>query len=564
MSCSEPLDAEFVANYSTNDLFLQNRLILPEEVPLLALPLLRHVLRGGYRRVVFIERGAQPWLWAATELLRIAGNVEVELSSLRVKALVRESVAVNLLTVAVETPGELTWLTEEPSVKERRVLQKLLPRDAELISSDMNSTLSGTRTHLITRFADAGLDPRAQIPGALKAAVFLVGNLMLQGPVSARGIRKTFRERHGEFPPVALSAVDTMLAQVTETSGQVTLPALLDAMNGALARLRGTLEHSTRPLLNALLGQTATGRRWFAGTKTLFVDELSVCGGSCFALEIIGRAFQPDFRPCFASVVEMTAHRTFLDATVASFFELKPPEDVPWLSPDRFMPIYTDGVCQPMRVHRFPSCRAVGPRPAWWRREAWSNDQTRMAVESSAEADCQQWEQGLKAWLERKLLREQLAVVWRRSGSAPDLLPALLAYYFGCLQPREGMLYFKHDTLLEARLESVLSFCGRLQKPFFGEMDRLFSWLVERETARNEPLRRLRQEFFRHRPAIEARIVRDVRQQRQRFEQRMEGGLEAVRAHWPAVENYLGAGGRGAGIRSEFGVLRERLQRAVP
>src|SRR5258708_1816620 len=58
----DPVDLEFVEAYCTNDNFLKNRLILPEEIPFLALPLVRAILQRRYQRVFFLERAAYPYL----------------------------------------------------------------------------------------------------------------------------------------------------------------------------------------------------------------------------------------------------------------------------------------------------------------------------------------------------------------------------------------------------------------------------------------------------------------------------------------------------------------------
>jgi hypothetical protein len=543
----EPRDTEFIARYSTNDWFLQNRLVLPEEVPLLVLPILRHIVRKQYERVVFIERSARPWMFATRELLRVLGRTDIEVTSIRVKALARESLSANVLSVAAERPVDLAWLIDEATRAECAAVGC--------------SEHRGSRADLVARLAGTASDPRISIPGALKAVVFIAGSLSLEGPVSAKRLREGFEAQCRELSPVAVAAADAMIRQATSDSEPVRLGLLLDAMNVAVRNLRGSMRHAGHLSLRALLGSTATAQ-WFADRRTLFVDELSVCGGSCFAIEVVGRSFCREFRPQFASIVDMTAEESFLDAAAGDFFEFKPLEDVPWLSPDRFEPVFTHKERIALRLHRFPTCRAVGQVPAWWRRVSWHD--RALKLQPGAQSACGDWETALSAWLTSELPWDQFPVLRRRAASLPDLGATLLVYYLGCLTPGDETVVFDYDSLLEARLESALGFCGRLQKPFFAECDRLLGWFMASERVHRDLFLGWRRDMNRYRPAIDAEITRRVCDEHSKYEQRMLGGVDAVKAQWPDVLRFLSGEGDGARRSTGFRRLFESLQRAVP
>jgi len=552
LGTQEPLDAEFIEHYSTNDRFLHNRLILPEEVPLLALPLVRHLLRGGFERAVFIERGARPWLFSTKELLRLFGRQDIEVSSIRVKAPSRETLFTNLMSVAAENHDDLAWLENEATAEERHLIDRLdLGADGR--------RFDGSRCSLVALLSRNWLDPRVDIPHALKSAVFLAGNLLLDGPVAGDNLRDAFSDKYPRCSPLIRGAVDAMIERATRGGRPVQLRVLLDKMNETVHELRGMLRYPNSAL-NALLEGTMTAR-WFSSRKTLFVDEISVGGGSYFAIEAIGRAFCKDFRPVFASVVAMADRHTFLDAAAADFFELKPLEDVPWLSPDRFEPVFRSNDHTRRALHRFPSWRVFGPHPAWWRRVSWM-DGAYAIEERSAEA-ARQFERNLASWLDNALPWDEYPVLRRRVISLPELAATLLVYYLGCTVPDHKTLRFKWSPWLEARLESELGFCGRLQKPFFEEMDRLMAWIADRERDDWFLFQEWRRDLDSHRPAIDAAVVRKVRYELDRFENRMRLGLAAVERGLPEVHAYMTASVPGATSLGAFRPLFGCLQRMI-
>lgn len=553
LETQEPLDAEFAGQYSTNDRFLQNRLILPEEVPLLALPLVRHILRKGYQRAVFIERGARPWLFSTKELLRLLGRQDIEVSSIRVKAPSRETLFANLMSVAAESPGDLPWLQSEATNAECRLIDRL-DLDAD------GPRFDGSRSSLMALLSENWLDPRVGVPHALKSAVFLAGNLLLDGPLGGDTLRDAFFNKYPQCSPAVRNGVDVMIGRATEGGTPVQLCVLLDRMNEAVHELRGTLRYDRNSALNALLENTATAR-WFSSRRTLFIDEISVGGGSYFAIEAIGRAFYKDFQASFASVVAMGRH-TFVDVAAADFFELKPLEDVPWLSPDRFEPVFSSNDSTCLALHRFPSWHVFGPAPAWWRRVSWRDGAVECAG-PAAEAARVAFERTLAAWLDRTLPHDEYPVLKRRLISLPELSATLLVYYLGCTVPDNGTLRFEWSALLDARLESDLGFCGRLQKPFFAEMDRLMAWIAEREQNSAVLFEGWRREFGCHRPAIEAAIVRRVRAELYRFEERMRCGIAAIERTLPPMKAYLDGNGSTADTLAGFVPLFRDLQRLI-
>ena len=285
----------------------------------------------------------------------------------RIKGLTRESFAVNLLSLLTTDPEDSARLAEPPAAPLRARLAawlrsgdseaRAMAIEARQLGLDPADLLDAPLEVVLLELSDLGLDDRVRIPNALKSVVFRAGEAMRHAPLTAGALRAHVDESLLRLAHGASGAIDELIGLATLPDGTVSLPLLLDGMNRSVQGLRGSLTHTARPLLNSLLADTRTGTALFGSDNALFVDEVSVCGSACVTLEVLGRAFRPRFRGSFGSIVGMWAHASFLDIAAASFFTLKPLEDVPFLSPHLFVPVEWNEV-RPVRPTVSP---AAGP-----------------------------------------------------------------------------------------------------------------------------------------------------------------------------------------------------------
>ena len=353
-------DEQFLLDYSSNDRFLKNRLILPEEIPFLVLPILKAVLTRQYQEVIFIERGTHPYLWAFRHLIT-EFCVPARPRSLRVKGLMRETFGCNLLSLLAMEPKDHQFFTAPLTPGERDCISHFLAPAAA-------GTLQyGTREDVLRLLADEVLDPRIKMPNVLKYAVFLAGNLMRSGPLTAADLIKAIEPSIYELAPNAYDTVTQLVERATSADGQICFPRLLDGMNDCVRQTRAMIQDSSLPALNALLNGTRTARAFSSDGRVLVIEEVSVCGSTCLALDVLSSAFNPDYRFDFGAVVGMWAQTSFLDVASASFSVLKPLEDVPYLSPNCFVPVYSDSIVRQARPQRFPSCVAITPLVRYWK-----------------------------------------------------------------------------------------------------------------------------------------------------------------------------------------------------
>jgi len=557
----DPPDTAFVQEYSTNDRFLANRLILPEEVPFLVLPVLKAIRQDGYEVVLFVERAAHPYLWAIRRLAR-AFHVPVQVAPLRVKGLTRESFVCNLLTLVAADPEDAGLLSAPLTGPERDVVRRFLPAGAGPTSDsrEAEALLEGTREETLRALADDGLDGRILIPNVLKAVVFEAGNRLRQGPLLARELEERIDPALLLLAPGAGAWVHTLVNDAAGPGGQITFAALLDGMNRCVCGLRRTLTHARYPALNALLVRTRSAQRLFARRRTLVIEEISVCGSTCLALEALGKAFDPTFAFDFGAVVGMWASSSFLDLAAASFFALKPLEDVPFLSPFCYSPVYGGEPVYTVKPHRFPSGAAQSPAIRYWERTTFAEVLGRLGTGVSEErARAVEAEVAAAAWA--RVGQGGLPEVCRRQTCDHDVLPALVSYYLGSFAPAGGQIQFRQDPILEARLESVLDSAGRRQKTFHREMDRFFARLVEAEERFPADVAAWRTAASAVREGTARRVARRAIQARERHEARMCRGLQAIARCCGAVAAYLSTPGE---AKDGYKDLFALLQGAVP
>ncbi len=562
VSETDPPDVGLAEDYSTNDRWLANRLILPEEIPFLVLPVVRAALRCRAESVFFLERGTFPYLEAARRILEeVVEERRIRCEPVRIKGLTRESFAVNLLSLLTTDPEDSARLAEPPAAPLRARLAAWLRSgdsearavaiEARQLGLDPADLLDAPLEVVLLELSDLGLDDRVRIPNALKSVVFRAGEAMRHAPLTAGALRAHVDESLLRLAHGASGAIDELIGLATLPDGTVSLPLLLDGMNRSVQGLRGSLTHTARPLLNSLLADTRTGTALFGSDNALFVDEVSVCGSACVTLEVLGRAFRPRFRGSFGSIVGMWAHASFLDIAAASFFTLKPLEDVPFLSPHLFVPVEWNEV-RPVRPHRFPSGRALARRVVRWERRTLAEELERLgeAEPRAGAEEIRSFRRKLATALTERLPWQDFPVLRRRADWNPDLLPALVLYYLGSFESVAGELWYRRDPWLEAGLERVLGDSGRFQKPFYREMDRLFAFLEREERNMPHAFAPWRTAWQKRRAGLRRLILEDALQAGRRFRARMESGMDAISRSRAAVLRFLFA--RGSEDREGF------------
>lgn len=525
-------DNEFIYNYSTNDRFLKNRLILPEEVPFLILPILKAALRNGYQTIFFVERGTHPYLWALHHLVP-SYSPTLRLESIRIKGLTRESHSCNLLTLAAKDPEDADLLTKPLTRKERNAVKQFLsPRRVELPDGS-------TREEMLRALADKGLDPCIRIPNLMKTVVFEAGNLLRKGPLTVCELKERINPSLYALAPNAQNWVNSLIEGAIGSGGTIDFAGLLDGMNHCVRQIRGKLTHAYLSALNYLLKQTRTACHLFNSKQVLVVEEISVCGSTCLALEALGQAFNPAFHFDFGAIVGMSVNESFLDVVSASYFSLKPLEDTPFLSPFCFVPVYSDHSIQSVKPHRFPSCTAVSPIIRYWKQTTAEEMLANMSSGVGEEEKAHKFEAEVIASVRACVDCDGFPLIERRQNLNSEVLSTLVSYYLGCFTQIGEQTQFRHDPILEARLEGILDSAGRHQKPFYHDMDRFFTNLHEAEKRFPDKFLAWRTALSIARTGIAYRVLSNAIQDREQYAARMQLGLEAVARCQDAVEQYL-------------------------
>lgn len=571
---ADPLDVEFVAEYSTNDKFLKNRLILPEEIPLLAIALVRAILQHGYQKVFFLERGAYPYLLIVQQLLAEIGRFDICCDAVRIKGLTRESFPCSLLTIAGTCEQDSQLLSQPLSKRSREkfvsCLEALDSSRANPVMQHLDNRgislknlLGESREVIINELSEIGLDSRILMPNVLKPVVFRAGNLLLQGSLTPQKLYQSIDDGLLSMSPHAQRVIKAMIKHSTSSDGQISLPAMLDYMNHYISLLKGRITHSVRPLLNVLLRDTKASTTVFNTGKTLFIDEVSICGSAYFALEAIGKSFNPRFKADFGAVSGMWENESFLDVAATSFFELKPLEDVPYLSPNYFRPIFSESSLQPIRPHRFPSCVAMARKVLRWERATYAETLGQSGRSNVVAQEVRRAEAEIVTAISAHMHWGDYPILQRRHECNPDVLPTLVTYYLGNFEVVEEQTWFRRDPVLEARLETVLGYCGRFQKPFYQEMDWLFSWLNKQESHNPGKFLQMRGRIATQQVYAHRHVLREVILAHELYQKRMSRGMDAIRQSLDEVRTFLLSKCNGTQDHVNFPILFHHLQGAI-
>jgi hypothetical protein len=248
---SDPADESFIKNYSTNDRFLKNRLILPEEIPFFTLPLLKVALRSGYSRVCFLERGAYPYFVAMCRLVEELRLPDVPSELIRVRGLGRERLSTNLLTVAARDQRDLDFLNGPISDSEHQQIHQSIEREA---AERIDRFCS--RAHSVLLLADIGIDPRVRIPNVLKSVLFEAGDRMMSGSLSGEDLLADLDPKVLGVAPEGEQCAVAMIRSATDKNGKLSLPPMLDWMHRYVSELRRSVRHTSRSALNISLRGT--------------------------------------------------------------------------------------------------------------------------------------------------------------------------------------------------------------------------------------------------------------------------------------------------------------------
>lgn len=571
-------DSRFVEDYSTNDRFLKNRLILPEEVPFFTLPLLKAIINNDYQKVFFLERGTFPYLWTAQRLMKKMMTPKVQLLPIRAKGMTREAFSCNILTIAGTHVDDRQFLEQTLNAREKdeiwhhlRLLsrhhQKSLLEHIKNRHYSFSELLIRSREDVIRVIADFGIDRRTLIANILKAVVFQTFNRFPDTTITPKEFYKNIDDSLLGLAPKATEQVQKMIEFTMKTDEKLSFVPMLDWMNQFVRYLRGSLTHVVRPILNILLKDTNTAKTYFNSDKTLFIDEISVCGSGCIALELIGKAFNPRCKFDFGAVVGMWKNECLLNVVSANFFKFKPMEDLPFLSPYYFVPIFDKDSFETVKPHRFPSCLTVSWQLKRWERREFSNRYMPMeGIEflSKKEADdAQHAEEKVIHTIENVIDWNSFPIIQRRYLYKKEVLSTLVNYYLANFEWKYGKLFFYREPISEAGLEFILDFTGRFQKSFYKEMDRFFTWLKEWERNHHEQFLMIRENYWRYENYWKYCIFQNVINERKECQFQMAKGLEAIEIRWDDVKSFLFTEYDSINTVTAFDKLFPKLQRAL-
>jgi hypothetical protein len=578
ISIHEPITKEFVNNYSTNDRFLKNRIILPEEIPFFILPILSKIKHKGYQKVVFLERGTVPYMVATKKVADYIGDMNLEIDTIRVKGIMRESFSSNLLTLASTNLDDKLFLEQPLTIVDCNQIKHEIEHMSETSidsfqnyleskKTSLEELLQGTREDFIISLGDFGLDNRILIPNILKTIIFKAGNWMLQNPNNINDFKNIIDEYCVSLSPQSIEHIRNMVNYSVNSSGKLSFGNLLDYMNLFIKNIRGNLEHDIRPIFNLLLKNTHTAKTLFGTKKTLFIDEISVCGSACISLELLSKAFNPDFNFAFGSIVGMWKKRSFLEVVSAKFSSFKPIEDLPYLSESYFEPVFDTNSLVTAKPHRFSAISSLGKEVKKWKRNKFSQkngDDSHIIFHSKEETyKVRAAEIKIIQIVEKSINWTDYPIIQRRQIQNDEFLLMIINYYLSNFIWKNDSLFFLRDSISEAGLELILDFMGKMQKMLYIEIERLLIYLADWERNKLEQFIEIRSNHSVCSEQITSGIFFKTINEREQFYDRMNLGLNAIERNRNYVFYYLNKKNNHIKSMKEFKLLLTVLQKSI-